>query len=731
MDNIRNESKFLDVGTLLTGRYVIQGVIGSGGFGITYKAYDKLMEQTVCIKEYYPSGIVNRQVDTNALNLSTENYRVEFIKGKGRFLEEAKELVKFKDADNIVSVQNFFEENSTAYMVMEYLEGCTLGQFTKRKGGILDLNSALYIMDKVMCAMETIHNAGVIHRDISPDNIIILTDSNIKLIDFGAAKQAYCGETQNLSVMLKPGYAPAEQYSNNSHQGSWTDIYAFGATMYRMLTGKRPEESVSRMLQDNLIHPKTINENIPDYLNYAIMKAMAVKPEERFQTIAEFRKAVFCANDGLENSENISGVKIKKKTGIIALVASLALVTVCGGTYFVVKSFDNKNASKEQIQNESVEEDSANNEVSSTEGVISDNAEEVKENNSEENNDINDNDVTTEEDNSNDNAVAEIIDKYAAYCELGQYKGLEYAMSSYEVTDDDVKEQVNQLLLECSNEEKILTGTVQNGDKINIDFVGYVDGEEFEGGSTMGAGYDLILGSGNFIPGFEEGIEGHEIGENFDINVTFTDDYTDSLKGKDAVFNITINYKINITLPEYNDEFVATHTNYSNVSEYENEIKINLENSNLEKSNLENRQAVISAVEENSKIISYPEQDMEQLVAQAIESVEAEAISYQVDYETYIKNYYGMESEKAFEDYVKSLAESYLAEKILICAIAKEEGIVVTSEEVLGCKETMMSDVGIDNEEDFNNRYTEDDVKYYTLSDKGYKFLLENNKGIN
>lgn len=297
-------NRYLQEGTSLIGRYTIQSILGAGGFGITYKAHDKLTQQTVAIKEYFPVGMVTRN-GNNTISITSSEYSYEFDRGKQRFLSEAQDLLKFKDSPSIVSVQNFFEENATAYMAMEYLEGCTLAQYTKNMGGKLDVDTALYVMDKMMIALEEIHNAGIIHRDISPDNIYMMNDKSVKLIDFGAAKQAYCGETQNLSIMLKPGYAPPEQYANNTPQGAWTDIYAFGATMYRLITGTKPPESVSRIFQDDYIVPVEIDRNIPVYLSNAISIAMEVKPENRFHNIAEFRNAVF--GNGNAGQNNLNG----------------------------------------------------------------------------------------------------------------------------------------------------------------------------------------------------------------------------------------------------------------------------------------------------------------------------------------------------------------------------------------------------------------------------------------
>lgn len=302
MSNSANDSRCLAEGTMLVGRYCIQSVIGSGGFGITYVAWDTLTENHVAVKEYFPSGLANRVGNTVTLSLSGDEYKSEFTRGKQRFLSEAKDLLKFQSSPNIVNVLNFFEENSTAYMVMEFLNGYTLGQYVKQCGGCLDINVALDIMQKVMAALEEIHNVGIIHRDISPNNIMIMEDFSVKLIDFGAAKQAYCGETQNLSIVLKPGFAPPEQYANNAPQGPWTDIYALGATMYKVLTGKLPAESVSRMLSDSIIPPKQENNAIPEYLNRVILKAMAITPESRYQNIAELRRDIINGQSGLKGN---------------------------------------------------------------------------------------------------------------------------------------------------------------------------------------------------------------------------------------------------------------------------------------------------------------------------------------------------------------------------------------------------------------------------------------------
>lgn len=333
----------------------------------------------------------------------------------------------------------------------------------------------------------------------------------------------------------------------------------------------------------------------------------------------------------------------------------------------------------------------------------------------------------------------DMIEKYSAFCELGEYKGIEYEKTEYKVSDDDVEYQIESLLTQYSTTDEVKEGTVEEGDTVNIDFVGKVDGVEFAGGNSNGQGYDITLGSGKMIPGFEEAIVGHSVGEKFDIDVTFPDDYQKEeeleegqtlLNGKAAVFAITINSKKVTNKPEYNDAFVASNTDYANVSEYESELRKRLEESAADRSESANRSAVITVVEENSKITEYPEQELKKLIDDAIESVSNTAKNYGTDLATYVTVYYGMKSEDEFREYVSTLAESFMKEKIIICAIAKAEGISVSSDDISAQKTEMMEELGIEDEAEFNDHYTNEDVIYYAISEKVYKVLLDNAKGV-
>ena len=325
----------------------------------------------------------------------------------------------------------------------------------------------------------------------------------------------------------------------------------------------------------------------------------------------------------------------------------------------------------------------------------------------------------------------EMIDKYAPMCALGDYKGVEYVEKKTEVTDEDVQAKIDSLLEEKKTDEQVKTGKTENGQTVNIDFVGSVDGEEFQGGSTNGAGYNLELGSGSMIPGFEEQIVGHEVGESFDIDVTFPDDYDNSdLAGQDAVFNITINYIVNVTLPEYTDEFVAANTTYSNIADYEASVREELEASNKSSDENTNKINIMTVVVDNATVNEYPKQEMQKLVDDTVADVEEAATSYGYDLETYVTSVYGMSSEDSFREYLGNMAQNYMKEKIIVCAIAKAEGINVNQDELNDFRQELMTNAGFESEEKLKEYYTEDDVLYFALSEKVVAFLLENGVGV-
>lgn len=321
---------------------------------------------------------------------------------------------------------------------------------------------------------------------------------------------------------------------------------------------------------------------------------------------------------------------------------------------------------------------------------------------------------------------AKMVDKYASYCELPNYKGLEYVQTKTEVTDEDVQSEIDSLLQSYSTKNKITEGKVENGDDVNIDFVGTVDGVEFEGGNSQGAGYDLVLGSGSMIPGFEEQIVGHSIGETFDIDVTFPEDYgKEELNGKAAVFAITINYKNDTQMPEYNDAFVASYTDAANVAEYEKSVRQNLAENNESSDKNANQSAVMELLVEATTFKEYPEQEMKKLIDRTVEQTEQAAQSYGYSLADYVTAAYGFADEESFRDYVSDLAEDFMKEKIVICAVAKDAGITVTEDEVQAYKQKIMDGYGYKDEKELEEQYSSEDIIYYSLADKVISHVLE------
>ena len=276
----------LPLGTILNGRYLVGKVLGIGGFGITYLGYDLTLEIKVAIKEYMPSALATRHPDHYSVAL-TGRVEEDYQYGMERFLDEAKILAKLQNTPHIVSVQNYFKENGTAYFVMEYIDGMSLKAYLAKNGDKIPYNQAIAILQPIMEALVQVHALNLLHRDISPDNIYITSKGESRLLDFGAARFAL-GDGKSVSVILKHGYAPEEQYSSHGNQGPWTDVYAMGATLYRCITGQLPPDSVERIHGDTMKRPSELGFRIPANVENAIMKALAVKTEDRFPNMEAF-----------------------------------------------------------------------------------------------------------------------------------------------------------------------------------------------------------------------------------------------------------------------------------------------------------------------------------------------------------------------------------------------------------------------------------------------------------
>lgn len=324
---------------LYNNRYVIGTCIGFGGFGITYKAWDNVLETVVAVKEYYPTGLVQRVPGKPQVIIYTGESKEEYMQGLERFLDEAKNMAKFVDNPNIVHVDAFFEENNTAYLVMEYLPGMTLKSYLKSKGGRIGCEEVIPIADAVITALKEIHAGGIIHRDISPDNIMLCNDGRIKLLDFGAARFSDADQERTRSIILKPGFAPPEQYQAKSKQGPWTDIYALCATVYRAITGVLPDESVNRVIEDTVQSPIQIYSDIPERISNTVMKGMSIYPEIRFSNVDELKKALDGEKKVMEPKKELRVRRMKR-----TITVGIALLVVVSMSLYVYNMYKNKKA---------------------------------------------------------------------------------------------------------------------------------------------------------------------------------------------------------------------------------------------------------------------------------------------------------------------------------------------------------------------------------------------------
>lgn len=342
------DARWLPIGTILNNRYKVCRVLGSGGFGITYQVWDTQNQVYKAVKEYFQQGVVNRISGTTEVLISAPKKREEFYYGRERLLREARIVAQFQ-SPSIVRVDDHFEENNTAYMVMEYLDMQTLEQYILDRKQVLEPEQAINIGVRICEALDEIHSAGVLHRDISPDNIFVTDDADmkVKIVDFGSARLAKNDVADQL-VAIKPGFAPPEQYEwinlDEDRQQAWTDIYALGATLYFALTGEVPAESMNRKSdldndRDCLRYPNEINANVPEFLSNAIMTAMAINIHERFQNTSQMKAALLHERKVLPVEVVRKKKKIKRAFGIGTSVALILALAFAG----VWRYFDRKN----------------------------------------------------------------------------------------------------------------------------------------------------------------------------------------------------------------------------------------------------------------------------------------------------------------------------------------------------------------------------------------------------
>lgn len=311
---------FLPHGTILAGQYRVGRVLGRpGGFGITYLGWDVNLQQRVAIKEYLPREIAARQPNSLEVNVHTADDKRGFEFGKEQFLREARIVAKL-DHPNIVRVRNFFNANATAYLVMDYYEGMSLGDYLSSVRNKLEPELAVPLVKPILEGLQYVHERGLVHRDLKPHNIYLAAIGRPIVLDFGAARQAAGDRVQSLSVVLTEGYAPLEQYQRRAVQGPWTDVYGVAATLYRMITGAAPPIALDRIGRDPVEDGGW--SAVPPTLVPALRMALAVRPSDRYQSATEFLAALERFLSGAAQANGmLGGEKLSATSPFVPLIA--------------------------------------------------------------------------------------------------------------------------------------------------------------------------------------------------------------------------------------------------------------------------------------------------------------------------------------------------------------------------------------------------------------------------
>ena len=293
-----NEPHQLPCGTLLQGQYLVGKVLGQGGFGITYLGWDQYLNVPVAIKEFYPSGFVTRDCSFSLALTAYESQAGELLSStRARFIREAQTLARLAEVKEVVHVRSYFQANNTAYIIMEYVQGVELGRYINLRGGRLTARETLTLMEPIMRALAQVHAAGVVHRDISPDNIMMLSGGGAKLLDFGAVRNLEVTDPnrdlpRSTEAILKHGFAPIEQYQRRGALGPWTDEYALCATMYYCMTGRVPTDAPERMMGETAMGWASIPGLTPQQAA-ALEKGMAIRASDRFPSVQELARQLY------------------------------------------------------------------------------------------------------------------------------------------------------------------------------------------------------------------------------------------------------------------------------------------------------------------------------------------------------------------------------------------------------------------------------------------------------
>lgn len=333
----------LPPGTVLMDRYLIGRALGEGGFGITYIGRDLRLEVKVAIKEYFPSDRAARDAASSMdVHSCMSRNNSGYEQGLSRFLCEARTMARMEKQPQIVMVRDYFEANNTAYIVMEYVEGTNFIDLAARRGGRIPASELFPLIEPLFTALSAMHKAGLIHRDISPDNLM-LEQGSVRLLDFGCARESSQGTDSTMAVALKQGYAPIEQYQCMG-QGPWTDVYALSATIYFCLTGRVPPKSLDRLLSDELAAPRVLGVDITLEQQRALLRGMEINPEKRCQTVDELYSGLYRTEDAsagrgihprdVESVTDTEAPAVKRRVSgriaallsVLAFIAALALL---------------------------------------------------------------------------------------------------------------------------------------------------------------------------------------------------------------------------------------------------------------------------------------------------------------------------------------------------------------------------------------------------------------------
>lgn len=332
---LRQEAYYLDPGTVVGGKYIVGRVLSYGGHTVSYLGMDAEKNRKVIVKEYLPSDFSTRSEGEKEVTIYSGDGQEQFEQGLTNFLNEANRIQRLQGVEGIAKVYDCIAENETGYVISEYVEGKTLKEILEG-GKKYSVREAARFIRELLKGLEKVHHMDIVHCDISPETIMVTDTGDIKLTDFGATRYVTTANSKSLSIILKRGYAPEEQYRSKGKRGPWTDVYAVGAVMYRMLTGIVPQESVERALSDDLKEPSKLGVPIPKDMENALMNALNVYQKDRTPSAEAFLKEL--------SSTNVKRRKVKQKknkTGRFplwakGLVAALVCVVLGGGAFVIL-----------------------------------------------------------------------------------------------------------------------------------------------------------------------------------------------------------------------------------------------------------------------------------------------------------------------------------------------------------------------------------------------------------